>query len=43
LKIHGKRLSCYFVRKRDDLPFLMRELAGSDTNVRIHTNQDLEE
>ncbi len=35
-----KRFSHYFVRDRDDLPFLMRELAGSDQNVRIHTEQD---
>ncbi len=35
-----KRFSHYFVRDRDDLPFLMRELAGSDQNVRIHTDQD---
>jgi hypothetical protein len=28
------------VRDRDDLPFLMRELAGSSPNVRIHTDQD---
>jgi hypothetical protein len=34
------RFSHYFVRDRDDLPFLMRELAGSSPNVRIHTDQD---
>jgi hypothetical protein len=34
------RFSHYFVRERDDLPFLMRELAGSSPNVRIHTDQD---
>jgi hypothetical protein len=34
------RFSHYFVRDRDDLPFLMRELAGSSPNVRIHTEQD---
>lgn len=34
------RFSHYFVRDRDDLPFLMRELAGSNPNVRIHTDQD---
>lgn len=34
------RFSHYFVRNRDDLPFLMRELAGSNPNVRIHTAQD---
>jgi hypothetical protein len=28
------------VRDRDDLPFLMREIAGPDSNVRIHTDQD---
>jgi hypothetical protein len=32
--------SHYLVRDRDDLPFLMRELAGSSPNVRIHTDQD---
>lgn len=35
-----KRFSHYFVRDRDDLPFLMRELAGSNPNVRIHTDED---
>jgi hypothetical protein len=35
-----KRFSHYFVRNRNDLPFLMRELAGSDASVRIHTEQD---
>jgi hypothetical protein len=35
-----KRFSHYFVRDRDDLPFLMREIAGPDSNVRIHTDQD---
>jgi TIR domain len=35
-----KRFSHYFARDRDDLPFLMRELAGSDPNVRIHTDED---
>lgn len=34
------RFSHYFVRERDDLPFLMRELPGSNPNVRIHTDQD---
>lgn len=34
------RTSHYFVRDRDDLPFLMRELAVSNTRVRIHTEQD---
>jgi hypothetical protein len=34
------RFSHYFVRDRDDLPFLMRELAGSNPNVRIHTDAD---
>ena len=34
------RFSHYFVRDRDDLPFLMRELSGSNPNVRIHTAQD---
>jgi hypothetical protein len=35
-----KHFSHYFVRDRHDLPFLMRELAGSDGNVRIHTDED---
>ncbi len=35
-----KRFSHYFVRDRDDLPFLMRELAGPDQGVRIHTDED---
>jgi hypothetical protein len=34
------RFSHYFVRDRDDLPFLMGELAGSNPNVRIHTDED---
>jgi hypothetical protein len=34
------RFSRYFVRDRDDLPFLMRELPGSSANVRIHTDDD---
>jgi hypothetical protein len=34
------RFCHYFVRDREDLPFLMRELAGSSPNVRIHTEQD---
>lgn len=34
------RFSHYFVRDRDDLPFLMRELGGSNSSVRIHTDQD---
>ncbi len=34
------RFCHYFVRERDDLPFLMRELAGSSDNVRIHTKAD---
>lgn len=34
------RFSHYFVRDREDLPFLMRELAGPNSNVRIHTEQD---
>ncbi|MGA8865024.1 MAG: toll/interleukin-1 receptor domain-containing protein [Gallionella sp.] len=34
------RFSHYFVRNHDDLPFLMRELAGTDRNVRIHTDED---
>ncbi len=33
-------MSHYFVRNRDDLPFLMRELAGPIQNVRIHTHLD---
>ena len=32
--------SHYFVRERDDLPFLLRELPGSTTCVRIHTRGD---
>lgn len=32
--------SHYFVRDRDDLPFLMRELAGVTQKVRIHTDTD---
>lgn len=35
-----KRPSHYFVEDRDDLPFLMRELAGPVQNVRIHTKAD---
>jgi hypothetical protein len=34
------RDSHYFVRDRDDLPFLMRELAGVSEKVRIHTDAD---
>ena len=34
------RMSHYFVRNREDLPFLMRELAGPKQNVRIHTHLD---
>ncbi|MEQ6342069.1 MAG: toll/interleukin-1 receptor domain-containing protein [Gammaproteobacteria bacterium] len=34
------RFSHYFVRDREDLPFLMRELAGPNSNVRIHADQD---
>lgn len=30
----------YFVRDRDHLPFLMRELAVSNPNVRVHAEQD---
>jgi hypothetical protein len=32
--------SHYFVRDRSVLPFLMREIPGSNPNVRIHTSQD---
>lgn len=32
--------SHYFVENRDNLPFLMRELAGPIPNVRIHTRSD---
>ncbi|MGA7181309.1 MAG: toll/interleukin-1 receptor domain-containing protein [Thiobacillaceae bacterium] len=35
-----KRFSHYFMRDRKDLPFLMREIAGPNSNVRIHTDQD---
>ena len=35
-----KRPSHYFVRERHDLPFLMRELPGAVSNVRIHTSDD---
>jgi len=35
-----KRHSHYFVRDRQHLPFLMRELAGSVEDVHIHTAQD---
>lgn len=36
-----KRVSHYFVRDRDDLPFLMRELAGPAGDlVRIHSDDD---
>jgi len=34
------RFSHYFVRDRGDLPFLMREIPVSNSNVRIHTSQD---
>jgi hypothetical protein len=34
------RFSHYFVRDRDHLPFLMREIPGSNPHVRIHTHQD---
>jgi hypothetical protein len=34
------RSSHYFVRRREHLPFLMKELAGSNPNVLIHTDQD---
>jgi len=34
------RPASYFVRQRDDLPFLMRELAGSVPTVKIHTAAD---
>lgn len=34
------RFSHYFVRDRSVLPFLMREIPGSNPNVRIHTSQD---
>lgn len=35
-----KRPSHYFIRHREDLPFLLRELPGSIGSVRIHTSQD---
>jgi hypothetical protein len=35
-----KRPSHYFVRDRDDLPFLLRELPGAVSGVTIHTRQD---
>lgn len=35
-----KRVSHYFVRERNDLPFLLRELPGAVSGVRIHTGQD---
>lgn len=35
-----KRMSHYFVRKREVLPFLMRELAGPSEYVRIHEEDE---
>jgi TIR domain-containing protein len=35
-----KRPSHYFVRDREDLPFLLRELPGSVPMVHIHENED---
>lgn len=34
------RESHYFIRQREDLPFLMRELTGAAQNVFIHTQQE---
>ncbi len=35
-----RRVSHYFVRDRQHLPFLLRELSDAGQRVRIHTNQD---